>query len=85
MKQFTAVITVPHGLHGRPAAQLAQAAGAFQSEITIVKDGCSAQATRLFALMSLCTKAGDTVTVTAQGPDEDEAISAMEQFFHANL
>ena len=28
---------------------------------------------------------GDTVTVTAEGPDEDSAISAMEQLFKENL
>lgn len=85
MRQFTATITTPNGIHGRPAVELVQAARGFQSEITITKEGRSAQATRLMALMTLCVKAGDTVTVTAQGPDEEAAISAMEQFFHTNL
>ena len=36
-------------------------------------------------LMGLGGKGGDTVTVTAEGPDEDSAISAMEQLFKENL
>ena len=36
-------------------------------------------------LMGLGVKGGDTVTVTADGPDEEKAIAAMEQFFKENL
>ena len=36
-------------------------------------------------LMSLAVKQGDTVTVTAEGADEDEAIAALKAFFEANL
>ena len=40
---------------------------------------------RSMKLMGLGVKGGDTVTVTAEGPDEDSAISAMEQLFKENL
>ena len=36
-------------------------------------------------LMGLGVKGGDTVTVTVDGPDEEKAIAAMEQFFKENL
>ena len=35
--------------------------------------------------MGLGVKCGDTITVTANGADEDEAIKAMEEFLSANL
>jgi phosphocarrier protein len=37
------------------------------------------------AIMALGVKHGDTVTIKAEGDDEDNAISGMEDFFKANL
>jgi phosphocarrier protein len=37
------------------------------------------------AIMALAVKHGDTVTVSAEGADEDTAITALEDFFKANL
>ncbi len=36
-------------------------------------------------LMSLGVKQGDTVTVTAEGEDEEEAIAALKAAFESNL
>jgi phosphocarrier protein len=84
MRQFTAILTFEHGLHGRPAAELMRLAQQFQSEITISDQGHSASAKGLIGLMSLCAQPGDPITVTADGPDEDQAISRLEQFFQTN-
>lgn len=85
MKQFTYVITDPVGIHARPAGLLVRTAKAYQSEILFEKDGKSAGATKLMALMGLGVRCGDTVTVTATGSDEEQAIAGMEQFLKDNL
>ena len=86
MKQFTYTITDPVGIHARPAGMLAKAAKGLDSTVTITKDGGkSAAATKLMALMGLCVKQGDTVTVTVEGGSEDANAAAMEQFFKDNL
>ena len=86
MKQFTYTITDPLGIHARPAGLLAKAAKAFaDTTITVTKDGNTVKATQLMKLMSLTVKQGNEVTVAAEGPAEDEAIAAMEEFFKANL
>jgi phosphocarrier protein len=36
-------------------------------------------------IMGMGIKQGDRVTVFAEGPDEDAAIAAMENFFRENL
>ena len=79
MKQFTYTITDSIGIHARPAGLLVKAARAFASTITVEKDGKSAGATKLMALMSMGVKQGDCVT------DEEAAAAAMEQFFRENL
>ena len=85
MKQFTYTITDSIGILARPAALLVQAARAFASTITVEKDGKSAGATKLMALMSMGVKRGDGVTVRVEGADEQPAAAAMEQFFRENL
>ena len=86
MKQFTYTINDPLGIHARPAGLLAKAAKAFaDTTITVTKEGTTVKATQLMKLMSLTVKQGNEVTVAAEGPAEDEAIAAMEEFFKANL
>ena len=85
MKEFKYVITDPEGIHARPAGELVKKAKEFESAITITKDGKSADAKRIFALMGLAAKQGQEVVVSAEGADEDAAIEAMSEFMKANL
>ena len=86
MKTFTYTITDPIGIHARPAGLLVKAAKAFSgTEITVTKGDKTAKSTQLMKLMGLGVKGGDTVTVTAEGADEENAIAAMEQFFKEHL
>ena len=86
MKEFTYTITDPLGIHARPAGLLAKAAKAYaDTTVTVTKDGNTAKASQLMKLMSLAVKQGNVVTVAAEGPQEDEAIAAMQKFFQENL
>ncbi|MBR6376720.1 MAG: HPr family phosphocarrier protein [Oscillospiraceae bacterium] len=86
MKQFDFTIKDPLGIHARPAGQLAKAAKGFGDTIvTITKDGNTVKASQLMKIMSMGIKNGQTVTIAAEGPAEDEAIEAMKKFFEENL
>jgi phosphocarrier protein len=85
MKSFNYVIKDSVGIHARPAGNLVKEAKKYQSKITVVKDGKSAEATKLMALMGLGVKCGNTVTVNVEGVDEEVAYSGIQQFFEANL
>lgn len=85
MKSFSYTIKDEIGIHARPAGLLAKKAREFESVITISKDGKSAAATKLMALMGLGVKCGETVTVTVEGTDEEKAAAEMEKFFSENL
>ncbi len=59
------VINDPVGIHARPAAQFAQAAGASGCTVTIAKgDGAPVQADSILSVMGLGVKQGDTVEIT---------------------
>ena len=83
MKEFTYTITDPLGIHARPAGLLAKTAK--DTVVTVTKAGSTVKASQLMKLMGLGVKQGDAVTVTAEGPSEEAAIAAMEQFFKENL
>ena len=85
MKSATYTITNKMGIHARPAGLLVKEAKKYESECTITKDGKTKKLTQLMMLMSLGVKQGETVTVTAEGADEDAAIAGLKEFFEANL
>ena len=85
MKTFEYPIKDALGIHARPAGLLVKEAKKYESECTITKDGKTKKLTQLMMLMSLGVKQGETVTVTAEGADEDTAIEGLKAFFEANL
>ena len=85
MKTFEYTIKDELGIQARPAGLLVKEAKKYESECTITKDGKTKKLTQLMMLMSLGVKQGETVTVTAEGADEDAAIAGLKEFFEANL
>ena len=81
MKKFEYTIKDEVGIHARPAGLLVKEAKQYESKITITKDGKSAEATKLMALMGLGVKCGEAV----EGADEDTAFGKIQAFFEANL
>ncbi len=85
MKEFSYIITDREGIHARPAGLLVKTANGFQSAIVIHKGAKSADAKRIFAVMGLAAKSGEEIQVTCEGPDEETASIAMENFLKENL
>lgn len=85
MKTFDYTIKDALGIHARPAGLLVKEVGKYQSKISLTKDGKTVDAARLMAVMSLGVKQGQTITVTAEGDDEEAAASEIQAFFEANL
>ncbi len=85
MKSFRYTITDETGIHARPAGMLVKEAVKFSSKILLSVGEKRAEATKLIAVMALGIKCGQTVEVLAEGEDEKEAISAMQNFFEQNL
>ena len=77
------VMTVKNrmGLHARPAALFVQEAGKFKSQIYVVKDGLQVNGKSVMGLMLLAAESGSKLTVKADGPDEAQALEALEKLF----
>ena len=85
MKKFEYVVKDEVGIHARPAGLLVKEAKKYESKITISKDGKSAEATKLMAVMGLGVKCGQSVEVSVEGGDEDAAFEGIKAFFEAHL
>ena len=85
MLTFHYVITDEVGIHARPAGLLVKEAKKYESKVVIKKDGKSADATRMMAIMGLGVKCGQTVEVEVSGADESTAYEGIKAFFEANM
>lgn len=85
MKTFLYTITEPKGMHARLAGLLSQVAKAYRSTVTLHSGVHSVDAAHLPEVLRLDIRRGDTLTVTAEGPDEAAAAHMVEQFFRARL
>lgn len=84
MINFTFIVKDPMGLHARPAGLLAKEAMKYTSKITLTKGDKSGDAKRIFNIMGLGIKSGDTVEVTVEGEKEAEDKAALEAFVREN-
>lgn len=85
MKSFEYTIKDELGIHARPAGMLVRKQKNLHRNAPSQKMEKRKKLTQLMMLMSLGVKQGDTVTVAANGEDEDAAIETLKAFFEANL
>lgn len=78
--QFSYVLKEELGIHARTAGLLTKEAGKFQSVITIINGEERADAKNILSLLALEATRGDTITVTIEGDDEENAASELERF-----
>lgn len=66
-------------MHARPSAQLVKTAATFKADIFLEKDGLKVNGKSIMGVMMLAAEFGSTVIVSAEGPDENEAVEAIYQ------
>jgi catabolite repression HPr-like protein len=74
------VIQMDSTMEATPIAHLVQLANQFDSRVYLEMDTKRVNAKSIMGMMSLVLSTGNTVTIDAEGDDEDKAIVAMEKF-----
>ena len=69
------------GLHARPAALLVKTASKFKSDIFISRDSQVVNGKSSMGVMMLAAESGASLTISANGADEKDAIAALVQLF----
>ena len=85
MIEFVHTVKDPNGIHARPAGLLAKEALQYQSEITVKVGERYANMKGLFSMMSLAVKAGDSITISISGKDEEVAARAIREYLEKNI
>ena len=70
-------VTNQVGLYARPATFFIQKANEFKSTILVEKEERRVNAKSLLGILSLGITKGTTINLIADGPDEEEAVSAL--------
>ena len=87
MPVYIRTVTVNNqvGLHARPAIFFIQKANEFRSSIWVEKDERRVNAKSLLGVLSLGIIKGMTMDIAADGPDEQEAVEALEELINSNF
>lgn len=78
-------IKLENGLEARPVAVLVQVASQYDSTIYIEAEGKKVNAKSIMGMMSLGLDSGETVVVTAEGADENDAVDSIEKFLSGHV
>lgn len=70
------------GLHARPAMLLVQSITRLDCEVSVEKDGVTADAKSIMGVLTLAAEQGSNVTVIASGPDAKQAVEAIGKLIH---
>ena len=79
------VVRCESGLHNRQATYFVQKANEFQSSIWLESKNRKMNAKSLLGIMSLGVITGAAITLTAVGPDEEAAVTALEELLQRDL
>ena len=82
---FEYVVRDELGIHARPAGLLVAEAKKYGCTVTIGAKGKTADAKRIFAVMSLGVKCGDKISVSCEGEDEAAAAAGIKAVLENNL
>lgn len=73
------------GLHARPATFFIQRANTFKSSVWVEKDDRRVNAKSLLGVLSLGIVKGTTITIVADGVDEEDAVKTLVDIIKSNF
>ncbi|MED1919178.1 HPr family phosphocarrier protein [Brevibacillus sp. DP1.3A] len=79
MRERQVIVGLAQGLHARPATLFVKVAASFSSEIGLNKDEKKVNAKSIIGVMSLAVSKGQSVVLTADGADAEQALDALER------
>jgi phosphocarrier protein HPr len=67
------------GVHARAAALVVQTVNRFSAQVSISKDGQTADGRSIMGVLTLAATQGSTIEVEAVGHDAEQAVKAIEK------
>lgn len=79
------IVRCESGLHNKQTTYFVQKANEFESNIRLESGNRKMNAKSLLGIMSLGVISGATVTLSAEGPDEEAAVTALEELLQKDV
>ena len=73
-------IQISNGLEARPVAMLVQVASQYESRIQVESGDKHVNAKSIMGMMTLGLDAGEEITLSAIGEDEEDAMKSIENY-----
>lgn len=73
------------GLHARAAVKFMNLANRFVSAVRIEKDGNEIDGKSILGILTLAAVQGSVITLKIEGPDEDQALRALEKLIESKF
>ncbi|MDK2967821.1 MULTISPECIES: HPr family phosphocarrier protein [Lacrimispora] len=80
MVRKTVTVELASGLEARPVAMLVQVASQYESNIYVEIESKRVNAKSIMGMMTLGLAAGEQITITADGADEEVAVGEIEKY-----
>ena len=78
MKTRKITIMAPNGLHARPVSEIVRAVKSYTgTTVTVATPAKTVSAASMLGILSLGLKAGTEIEIAADGPQEEEALTAI--------
>jgi phosphocarrier protein len=77
MTSRTVVVVNQLGMHARAAAKFVRVATRYQARVRVARDTREMDGKSIMGILLLAAARGTSITIRAEGADEDEAVQAL--------
>ncbi len=77
MTSQSVVVVNQLGMHARAAAKFVHLAARYQSRVRVARDAREMDGKSIMGILLLAAARGSTITITAEGADEADAVNAL--------
>jgi phosphocarrier protein HPr len=85
MTSRAVVVSNALGLHARAAARFVHLATRYAAQIRVARDSKVMDGKSIMGILLLAAARGTTLTITADGPDERDAVEALAQLVQSGF
>jgi len=85
MNTRTLTIQNKLGLHARPAMAFVQMAADYKAEVLLEKGDFKVNGKSILGVLMLAAEKGSTITLSTNGPDEDQAMEILAGFLEGKM
>ena len=85
MRSQTVTVVNQLGMHARAAAKFVHLATRFQAQVKVARDRREMDGKSIMGILLLAAARGSTITISAEGADEHDAVNALVELVESGF